>query len=314
MIKCNCCGFENGKKKYNKSGFEIYGCENCDFAFVYPLPEEEAIHEHYNETRIDPELIKRIETTTSRVISNKKSPKADWYKKVLVKAQQMTKKESLNILEIGSGYGNFIHYCNHNGHESRGTEVTKEYASASSQVIKGNVHFVPDNAYEEKFQNQQFVLEHVLEPAELFESLSPLLSSNGCFIIAVPNHRSLLSRVFGKRYGWTNPPEHLFFYTQKSISHLMNRMGFNVEELWTNDYYHRSIHQFYSLRKVFNKYQSVKGKPQKTHSYSYPNNLGTILILLPYWFVYPIVKIGNLFFDAGNELILVATKQVHGKE
>jgi SAM-dependent methyltransferase len=79
----------------------------------------------------------------------------------------------------------------------------------------------------------EHVLEHVLEPERLLERLPRLIAPGGVCAITVPNDFSplqLAARAAGHidRDFWLAPPQHLNYFEAKSLTALLNRLGFET--------------------------------------------------------------------------------------
>lgn len=320
-MKCICCNSSHTIKKFKKNSFQIYECSSCGFQFVHPLPSQLSIEKHYNKTRVKIDIRDKIQKYLHDFKTNSNNPKRDWYDRILAIAKRYLNKESLTILEIGSAYGYFIDYCNNKGHNAIGVEVTQEFANASKDLINGEVLCLKTDEYKKYFGDKKFdfiylehVFEHVLDPFDLLENLDYLLNDQGIIILVVPNHKSILSRLFCKHYLWTNPPDHLYFYNENSLRTLAQKAGMVTVESWTGDYYHRSIYQFYSLDifihtfyRVLNKLFKLKINTQ--HSYKYPRKVADILTLIPYFILSPLINFLNKKYGMGNELTMILRKE-----
>jgi len=79
----------------------------------------------------------------------------------------------------------------------------------------------------------EHVLEHVLEPERLLQRLPRLIAPGGVCAITVPNDFSplqLAARAAGQveRDFWLAPPQHLNYFEAKSLTALLDRLGFET--------------------------------------------------------------------------------------
>ena len=310
-MNCICCNSPQLISSKDLRGYNMYKCENCSFEFVQQLPSIEEIEAFYNKTRVVSDLKQIIKQSISEFDKGANKPKRDWFDKVFNTTKKYTGKEELNILEIGSGYGSFIHYATKLGHTAIGTEATSDYAEAGNESINGNIYYIADGNYDGVVKNNwadlvylEHVLEHVLAPQQLIEQIKNKISSHGILHISVPNSKSFLARIMGSKWPWACPPDHLYFYNKKALVALLKRNGFEVLEAFTGDYYFRSIAQLYSFTPYINFLRKKLKLKTKGYSYRYPKNIGDILNLLPYWFLKPFLKL--MGSEAGNELTVVA--------
>jgi SAM-dependent methyltransferase len=308
-MNCICCLSTEVVPGKPLHGYRMMACRNCGFAFVHPLPSPAEIEAFYNKTRVVADLKQIIRGYIAAFDRGENAPKHDWFGHVIAEAKQLTGKEKLNILEVGSGYGYFVHYAKKQGHLVKGTEVTRDYAEAGSSVV-GDINYVEGGDYDKVVSDGwadliylEHVFEHVLQPDELMPQLKRKLAPGGVLHISVPNSRSFLSRVMGARWPWATPPDHLYYYTKKSLGLYLQNRGFQVERSYTGDYFFRSIAQLYSFTPYVNFLRKKLGVKAKPYAYRYPS-LTDLFNLLPYWILWPFLKLMGA--EAGNELTVVA--------
>jgi 2-polyprenyl-3-methyl-5-hydroxy-6-metoxy-1,4-benzoquinol methylase len=310
-MKCICCNSSEVIPRKNLRGYKMLTCTNCSFEFVYPLPTTQEIEAFYNKTRVVSDLKQIIKQNIADFDKGGQAPKRDWFDKVFNTAKKYTKKEKLNILEIGSGYGYFIHYATKQGHKAIGTEVTADFTEIGNAVIEGDIFYIPDGNYDKVVENNwadlvylEHVLEHVLEPDQIIAQIKNKISAGGILHISVPNSKSFLAKVMGSKWPWACPPDHLYYYNKKALIAFLERNGFEILESFSGDYYFRSIYQMYSLIPYINILRKLIKQKPKGYPYRYPRNLGDILNLLPYWFLLPFLKL--MGSDKGNDLTVIA--------
>ena len=280
---------------------------------MYPLPQAEELSSLYS---VAPEnLPQRMKTHVEEVATHPNSPRRDWFDHVIRLAQRYSGQEKLRVLEVGSGYGAFVHYTS-KSHTVIGTEASREIAEASNGMILsardcGFYQRLPDGSFDLIYM--EHVLEHIPNPVELLNSLVRLLSPQGVLVICVPNHGCLLSRILRLRWPWTCPPLHLYYYQKGSLARLLQKFNLSVLETSARDYFFRSIYQFYSFAGITNllsgflrRHTRLAVRP-KEHSYSYPRTIGDFANLAPYVLFYPVIKLAN-YFLGGSELVVVAGK------
>lgn len=309
-MHCICCNSEDIKSLGKLKSYDYYKCNNCEFRFISPVPSQEELTAFYNTSRVSSDLKETVKSLISAFDAST-NPKKDWFHLVLNKVKKIKAADKLNILEIGSGYGYFVHEMTNIGQQIIGTESTKEYANAINGVINGKIEYVEQplnkhfdlNSFD--FIYLEHVFEHVLNPEIILREIYEVLKKDGVLVMSVPNTNSLSSKIFGKRWAWATPPDHLFYYNLKSLTSIIEKHGFHVVDSSIGDYYFRSVYQMYSLMPIINFIRKRLGKKPKSNPYTYPNSLFSIFVLLPYWFAYPILK---LMKQSGNELTVYCVK------
>ncbi len=72
------------------------------------------------------------------------------------------------------------------------------------------------------------VLEHVVAPLPFLAAVRARLRPDGRLLVMTPNIRSLLARVSGRRWVSLKPPEHVRYYSPRSVRTLLRAAGFDV--------------------------------------------------------------------------------------
>ncbi len=72
------------------------------------------------------------------------------------------------------------------------------------------------------------VLEHVVAPLPFLAAARARLRPGGRLLIMTPDIRSLLARLSGRRWVSLKVPEHVRYYSRRSVRTLLDRAGFDV--------------------------------------------------------------------------------------
>jgi SAM-dependent methyltransferase len=151
--------------------------------------------------------------------------------------------ERRRILEIGCGDGNFLAYLRANGWAVQGSEYDAETAALVRRrhgidVAVGDVTHVPQPGAPFPAVAAYHVLEHVYQPAEWLAAVRGMLAPGGIVHIQVPNHASLTRRLTGAAWASVMFPQHVYFYTPRTLSALLRRAGFAPRSVTTWDPWH----------------------------------------------------------------------------
>lgn len=141
-------------------------------------------------------------------------------------------RDSGRLLEIGSAYGFFLleaqqyfkcmglevaeapsEFCRSRGLDVRNQSLSRDLLSKTEPF---DVAVMLDT------------IEHLESPAETIALLRDGLCDNGLLMISTGDWESRLARVMGRRWRLMTPPQHLFFFSQRSLSILLERNGFKV--------------------------------------------------------------------------------------
>ncbi|HLY78337.1 MAG TPA: class I SAM-dependent methyltransferase, partial [Caulobacteraceae bacterium] len=146
------------------------------------------------------------------------------------------------FLEVGCGEGWLLAAAEAAGFEVRGLDFSDD------GLMRFHPELLDRATFGDAFENLErlietgakfdvialeHVLEHVLEPERLLQRLPRLLAPGGVCAITVPNDFSplqLAAREAGQidREFWLAPPQHLNYFEARSLTALLDRLGFEV--------------------------------------------------------------------------------------
>jgi hypothetical protein len=72
------------------------------------------------------------------------------------------------------------------------------------------------------------VLEHMQDPGDMLDRLRESMRPGAQLLVTTGDYGSLLARVMGKRWRLMTPPQHLWFFSPRTVSALLERHGFRV--------------------------------------------------------------------------------------
>lgn len=203
-------------KGYEKH--HLVKCLSCKFIFCEPIPSEKELEAHYeNYGRNDylsPLTIKR-------------------YHEILDSFEPFRKTNKL--IDVGCGIGYFLEEAKKRGWEVYGTEFTDEAIEICSKkgitMNKGVLH--PENYNSEEFDviTSFEVIEHINNPQEELANFNTILRTGGLVYCTTPNFNSLLRYRLKDKYNVLGYPEHLSYYTPKSLKFIFNKAGFKTENV-----------------------------------------------------------------------------------
>jgi SAM-dependent methyltransferase len=75
------------------------------------------------------------------------------------------------------------------------------------------------------------VIEHLEAPAEVLSCIRRALPVGGCLMVTTGDWDSLLARVMGRHWRLMTPPQHLFFFSRRTIVRLLRKLGFEIVDI-----------------------------------------------------------------------------------
>lgn len=231
VLTCPICGkknnFENKIKVSKKYSYIV--CKACSGGLLYPLPKNKETRKRYES-----------ETYCSSLSSPIRNKLLGWFLRQRIyqipSEWMISRFEPGKILDVGCGNGEFLYELSVNGWDVIGTDISNVACkNASKRIGNGKVkkgNFLKLN-FRGKFDVISFwhVLEHLYEPRDYIRKARKLLSNGGRLVGEVPSFDTPLIKLFGASYAWIIVPEHLLYFSKKSLIKLFNENGFSSVEL-----------------------------------------------------------------------------------
>lgn len=146
-------------------------------------------------------------------------------------------KQTGNILDVGCGTGYFLIEAEKRGWRVYGTEYTDKQVELCSKngikVQKGrlNSEWYSEGMFDVVISLE--VLEHINNPLEEVRHIYKVLRKGGLFYFTTPNFNSSERYFLKSDYNIITYPEHLCYYTKKTINYLLTNNGFGKKKLET---------------------------------------------------------------------------------
>lgn len=243
VSRCDLCG--NTETRIIDKEAHIVECKGCTLKFVDPRPNQTDISESYDWSygncdgwgEVNPEARIRYERRFNFLARFVKSG---------------------DILDVGAGRGEFLHYAKKTGKwQCSGTETSRyavEFAKEEFGIVLsiGQLEDLkyPDNHFEAV--SFWHALEHLPYPSRAIKEAARILKDNGFLFIAVPNdswlgrkhffknavkkaiNRLPLKRKLKLKKMYPRIDEegnkHLFYFTPRTLVKLLKKHGFEVKK------------------------------------------------------------------------------------
>jgi 2-polyprenyl-3-methyl-5-hydroxy-6-metoxy-1,4-benzoquinol methylase len=280
--------------------YPVVKCLDCGLLRTNPRPTMKTIHYYYPDD-YGPYLGTMVHPESGRT-----TPLPEWKKMVLPLFQWNTERLPYlppgRLLEIGCASGGFLHRMARQGWLVEGVEPSRKASEATRalgyDVFTGPIEATPERESTFDLIVGWMVLEHLHDPIRSLQKLSRLVKPGGFLVISVPNAGSMEFRVFKEKWYALQLPAHLFHFTPRTISMVLDKGGWRVQ---------RIFHQ----RVMSNLIASI-GYVLKDHGYSnritsplinYPDMAGRKLYLM-----YPFAYFMSLFGQTGRMTVWARRK------
>jgi 2-polyprenyl-3-methyl-5-hydroxy-6-metoxy-1,4-benzoquinol methylase len=236
LSSCPVCGSEKSDHFLksvdfflSKEDYNIVSCNHCGFKFVNPRPDAGEIGKYY-------ESIEYVSHDAG---------KRNWLNFLYKRARKfsiknkftLVKREStgVELMDIGCGTGEFIHYCKEKGFKVIGIEPGEKPRTLAINEYNLEVY---DEAHLNNFINPEFdiitlwhVLEHVHLLNDLMKKIVEILKPDGTLIIAVPNSDSWDASYYGKYWAAYDLPRHLYHFSQETMQILLRNHSLKIKQV-----------------------------------------------------------------------------------
>lgn len=224
---CPICGSES-VFLFAKGRYKVDRCVNCGLGFIDPVPGAREMEEFYNSGN----YYKREDAGYSDYVSLEKGHKRIYAGFIRSAGKSLGFDiRGKSVLDVGCAHGFFLDTAKEMGAEGLwGTDITME----SGRLIESKGYRfscgsfesldLPERAFDLVFLGDVF--EHLFDPFEAAARLSRILRPGGVVILTTVNFASPFVRLAGGKWRLMVPPEHIYYWTAKSLGMLFERHGF----------------------------------------------------------------------------------------
>lgn len=219
-LSCLVCNSSNLKDLHGFEKAYLCQCKSCGFVFSKNIPTHEELDTYYKNYGINnylsPLTIKR-------------------YNEILDNFEPYRKTNK--IIDVGCGIGYFLIEAKKRGWEVYGTELSEKSAEICQH--KG-INIEKGILKSENYSTEMFdiitsfeVIEHINYPQIDLKNFHSVLRKGGLVYITTPNFNSLLRYRLKSKYNVISYPEHLSYYTPKTLRKIFELSGFKVDRIET---------------------------------------------------------------------------------
>jgi SAM-dependent methyltransferase len=212
--------------KHRTQGVEIFECRACGLAFWNPPPthraedvydaayfaDASAGHGYDDYGDLEPVLRRNFSRRLARL--PRPHPGA-------------------RLLDIGAAFGFAVAAAREAGWEAAGLEISTVAAraarAAAGCLVVADAHRAPFATGSFDAVTLWDVLEHLSDPHAALAEIARLLRPGGRLVLTTGDVGSPVARLSGPRWHLYTIPEHLFFFSRRSLRLLLEAHGFRIE-------------------------------------------------------------------------------------
>ncbi len=231
MRHCYLCRKNPARYLFSKNGYPIYQCTHCGLGWAeLDKPYEEFVRQYYDDGY--------FKGQSNRCAYDNYEKDYRFMKRNfqgMLKALRTYVAEG-RLLDVGCATGRFMQLAKRHGYDAYGVEPSTYAAGLARKRFGDRVQ--ESTIARAQFHSKQFhvitmldVFEHLDDPRRALALCRKWLQENGLLVIATNNFDSLWAQLMGKRWHFLIPPQHLFFFSEKTIRTILQDTGFMIETI-----------------------------------------------------------------------------------
>lgn len=242
--------------------YEVVTCKQCGLTYTNPRLDSNELNTLYSSNKIlggkwvnfpylfDSSRPDELQDLSKKVVVN---TKAHDYKFNIIKKFSGAPK-GLKLLDVGCGDGLFVFKAQELGYDAFGIDLSidrvnfgiKEFG-LEGRLKVGDISSVPSGVKYDVITLWD-VFEHLPSPSKMLQNLRDISHSNTRIYILTMSMTSNTYRLYGKRWYYFVPTQHLYFFNHKTIEMVFNKNGFNLEGIEMDHTKHKTfIHLMFRI-------------------------------------------------------------------
>lgn len=266
---CILCKATTVKTVFDVNMCHIIRCTNCKLVQVSNPPSRDEIAKIYSSDYFDKG--KYCDDFAANMETNRRLN--------LLKSLRL--KSDAKILDYGCATGDFVKSLS-GMYEAWGCDISESAINIArkNNPSLANRFFLINEAtlFLKKFDVIVLwdVLEHLSDPLSAMQVIVNMLKPNGALIISTPNIATVTAKLMKSRWAFMTPPEHLAFFSPKSLDYLFHMIGVTRCSLKNKGKWVNFAFLLYKLKRKF-----PKILPAKLLSFIQRSALKKICIYVP---------------------------------
>ena len=231
-MTCSICGSESFKERAKVKNTTYVKCHQCHVVYQHPLPSATTVEGIYNQ---DDSTYFVSEAKNANFLTGE-----DWLRgsaRFFISRLQKHYAQPLNsssVLDFGCGTGILLDEFQKLGTRCTGVEMSPwacRYGRERFGLTMFNEDIMTVGLEPESFDIivMSHVIEHLPDPPTIVKRLASLLKPGGLLMVCTPFSESIGARLFGRRWLYYLPNEHLHLFNDDSISYVLASSGLNVK-------------------------------------------------------------------------------------
>jgi len=226
-VICAVCGAGPSRRKLYTAGVDVHECPSCGLQFWEPPPGFQPRQTY------DASYFENVSSGHGYddYASLESSLRRNFARRLGHLGRPLP---GARLLDVGAAYGFAVSEACRLGWRAVGLEVSaaaarRAVAATGGCVVRADVSLAPFPAQAFEAVTMWDVIEHLSDPHRAIACVASLLTPGGRLVLTTGDARSAMARLSGPRWHLYTIPEHLYFYTRRSLEMLLSSHGLQVE-------------------------------------------------------------------------------------
>lgn len=202
----------------------VVRCSACELQYLEEFPAPEEAEESYQDDYYNEESGARFLGPLEWVVR--------FFRWLRVRSILRFERGPGSFLDVGCGRGALVEEFQKRGWSAVGTQISRTAARAAERrgvrVLVGELPALGLTPGTFSVVTFFHVLEHLEDPDSYLRSAHELLRPGGVLLVEVPDCGGLGFRLLRHRHLCVDYPHHLFFFSRRTLTSLVERSGFRV--------------------------------------------------------------------------------------
>ena len=247
---CPICSTDNAEKeahKHSSPPWNLKACSNCNFLYLEEVPVYESFSEDF--------AWEKQYTALDEAKKAGKSPFILLLKRFFRKIRNLIPHKNMaslvdkfaiegRVVDLGCGTGDRL-LAMSGKYTPYGIEISKHLSGVADEILKkrggGCIHNNCIDGLKEAGEGffsaaiLRSFLEHEQQPGLLLKEAHRALQNGGVIIVKVPNYSSINRMVMGRKWCGFRFPDHMNYFTPKSLKQILQQAGFKIKRFSFTD-------------------------------------------------------------------------------
>jgi 2-polyprenyl-3-methyl-5-hydroxy-6-metoxy-1,4-benzoquinol methylase len=223
-IRCPVCGSTSTRELWSYPHYTFVRCPVCTLVYQNPQPLPDNLFERYDDEYF------AYEIENEEAYFNLMKLGLDDIGFDAVTADLTVSRRA--VVDIGCATGRLLSSLKDSGWRVQGVEVCRPSAEYGIKTYGIPIHIgtlesarLPDASFE--IVHCSHLIEHLTDPVSFLAEVRRVMGSDGRFILSTPNISGFQEKLMSER--WRSAiPDHLFLYSKKTLTRLLESNGFRV--------------------------------------------------------------------------------------